>query len=876
VANNGASTFTSAGATITTANTTITPNPQSNNGTATVTTTGTAFTNADFTINPNPSVAVNNGSGTVTTQQEGSGNTLADVAMYYYRTDLRGGLDLRNASTGPVNNASGVNVSANVVPAKAGAKDFVTHQHMVTFSVGLADGLMRYQADYETAPSGDFANVKAGTNNGCFWVSGVCNWPLPVGDDASALDDLWHAAVNGRGQFYLATNADSLSTGIQTALTAVNAQVAAAAASATFSTTYETNTWSGKVFSQTIDPATGNVDPIIQWQADTQLLAKVGPTSDSRRLFMFDGSAGTKIKPFAWGTLTGDGLSAAERLYFTNKCVPASTMTQCTGLTTAQLVTANDGSSLVAFLRGQSSNEGTVFRDRTYIDLANNSAVVQTVLGDTISAKPAFLRNPTFNYADAVSPTYASFSASNIGRSPRVYVGANDGYLHAFNGNTGDEAWAYVPRFLLPAMYALADSGYATLHRYFADGSPETGDVYDTAASAWKTIVVAGAAGGGRGYYAVDITDPDNPKGLWEFCNDSTLCAVSDADLGLTYGNPVIGKRRSDGKWVVVVTSGLNNVSPGTSGAGFFYVLDAITGAVLSKVSTGVGSIATPSGLMKISGYFDSALTDATFQFVYGGDQLGNVWRLDVSTATPSVLQITTLLDTSSPARAQPITTRPALTHIGTSRVLYIGTGRYLGTPDLSDPGAASGISWQQTLYAFKDKDVTYGSAGSSLRANANLVQQSLTSLSPTTRGVTANPVDWNTKDGWYLDFNPVFASVQDSPGEGVNLVDPRLALGTLVVTTNVPSSGGASCSVGGSSFDYNFDFKTGQAVSTSQGGVAGRSLGGTITVGVAIVQLPSGAIKSISTGADTSKTTSSVNTSTAGASVKRFSYRVR
>jgi Tfp pilus tip-associated adhesin PilY1 len=108
-----------------------------------------------------------------------------------------------------------------------------------------------------------------------------------------------------------------------------------------------------------------------------------------------------------------------------------------------------------------------------------------------------------------------------------------------------------------------------------------------------------------------------------------------------------------------------------------------------------------------------------------------------------------------------------------------------------------------------------------------------------------------------------------------VNLVDPKLVLGTVVVTTNVPAAAGSSCSVGGSSFEYNFDFKSGNAVSTA-GGVVGRSLGGTITVGVAIVQLPSGAIKAISTGADTSKTTSNVNTSASGAAVKRFSYRLR
>ena len=226
--------------------------------------------------------------------------------------------------------------------------------------------------------------------------------------------------------------------------------------------------------------------------------------------------------------------------------------------------------------------------------------------------------------------------------------------------------------------------------------------------------------------------------------------------------------------------------------------------------------------------------------------------------------------------KPQSITARPELTTISGSRVIYVGTGRYLGPDDLSDPATLSPpLPWayQQSFYAIKDRDIALGNIRSS---SPGLVQQILTTTSPTTRSTSQNAVDWTGRDGWYVDFNPVFASVQDSPGEGVNLVDPKLALGTLVVTTNVPATGGVSCSVGGSSFDYHFDFKTGQAVSTSAGGVGGRSLGGTITVGVAIVQLPSGAIKSISTGADTSKTTSSVNTSTAGASVKRFSYRVR
>jgi type IV pilus assembly protein PilY1 len=200
---------------------------------------------------------------------------------------------------------------------------------------------------------------------------------------------------------------------------------------------------------------------------------------------------------------------------------------------------------------------------------------------------------------------------------------------------------------------------------------------------------------------------------------------------------------------------------------------------------------------------------------------------------------------------------------------MYIGTGRYLGNSDLSDPGAASGIAWQQTLYGFKDKNVDYGT---NLRTGATLVTQTLTKVGSTSdRAISSNPVDWNTKDGWLVDFNP---PADPSPGEEVNL-DPRLVLGTVKVITNIPSGGGA-CAIGGSSIDYDFDFRTGSSIATATGGVVGRSLGGTIAVGMAIIQLPSGAIKDIITGADTSKTTVDVQINAAGAGVKRFSYRER
>ena len=880
----------------------LSPNPQTTSlPTVTTSATGTALT----VWSPNPQT-VSGGTPTSTFSAGGTAQTVADTALYFYQTKLRGGTDLNGDSTGPqfgpnTTPPNTVDLSTNSIPVKAGQKDFIPYQHMVTFGIGLADGLMRFQPDYATATSGDFFNIQNGTVGSCFWTTGACNWPKPADNTSANLDDLWHAAVNGRGNYFQALNANALRTGISTVLASVNAQVASASASATsspnvtqtdnqiFSTTYETNTWSGSVFAQTIDPVTGNVNPTIQWQADQLLISQVSSASDTRNIVTLDTSgAASKVKPFLFGNLT-----ATEQPYFTNVCSagarqapqPAGPLlSQCSSLGSGDLSNANAGSQLVGYLRGWQGNEGLSFRDRILIDPITG-ATTNTVLGDTINAKPVFVRNPVLSYIDAVTPSYTTFATANANRAPRVYVAANDGMLHAFDGNTGVESWAYVPRFLMPGLYALADFQYSSIHRYFVDGSPETFDVFDTSASAWKTILIGGAGGGGRGFYAIDITDPVNPKGLWEFCNDSTLCGTSDADLGFAWGNPIVGKRSSDGKWVAVLSSGLNNVNTG-SGIGNFYVLDVITGQLLNKVSTSVGTVTNPSGLMKMAAFYNSALTDATMQFVYAGDQLGNLWRLDLGTPSsgtcaapasgtaPCVSHMATLTDGTTPTRFQPITTRPSLTTIGSSRVIYVGTGRYLGdglhggTSDLSDPGAASGIAWLQSLYAIKDRNFDYGTG---FRTDPAVVTQTLSLAGTAGRNVTNNAVNWSTNDGWFVDFVPL----ADDPagGERVN-IDPRLVLGAIVLVTNTPAAGG-SCSVGGSSRVYNFNYLTGSYIGNVQTPV-GLSLGGTIAVGMAIVQLPSGALKDIITGADTSKTTVNVTPNVNASALKRFSYRER
>lgn len=802
--------------------------------------------------------------------------SLADVALYWYN----GGSNTGTSSLRPTleNYAQ-----PGLVPARAGEN---TRLHMNTFALGLGiNGVMNYEANYDTnpIPGGDFYRLITATPSGCPWNNnGAYVWPDPVTTDSSGgasyqsrVDDLWHSAINGHGKYFSAANPTQIMNSLNSALSNIQVRLGAASAAATstpnislqdndiFSATFTTVLWYGEVTDRKIDPVTGLVGTTNSWSTSNTLGGLVAVNSsgnDARNIYMLNTATGG-LKPFTFSQMT-----AAEQAWFSNKC---SALSQCVSLSASDQAIVNNGTNLVNWLRGQQQYaDGSRFRSYAMTTPASGATAQPIVLGDVDSAKPAYQRNPRKGYTFS---NYAGFATQYANRNPTVFIAANDGMLHAFDAGSGTELWAYVPRITMKKLYLQASLTYGTNHQFTVDGSPEIGDVLIN--GQWHSVLVAGLNAGGRGYYALDITDPANPTVLWELCADPAVCSGANLvpNLGLSFGNPQFGTWVDSGgttHWVVFLASGYNNV-PGADnvnsgdGHGYLYVVDVATGAVLSTTSTGstVGSTGTPSGLARITAITANPNLDPLVTYIYGGDLLGNMWRFDFTQpgAAPAPLLM------ANAGTSQPVTTRPEVTmcavtstnssgnaSVSAQKFVIFGTGQLLDIPDLSNTSV-------QSAYVLKDSGV--GISSSDWRSAAKMPQQQLTmssSASGNTFTISGPTINLGSQLGWFVDFN-------QNSGERVNL-DPQVVSGTLTVVTNIPTTS-SSCSVGGSSNVYQLNVCTGAGVAinnsatgTTSTPLAGQTLSGSsAAVGYIIVRLPSGALKMITTTADGNTITSSV-----------------
>jgi type IV pilus assembly protein PilY1 len=528
---------------------------------------------------------------------------------------------------------------------------------------------------------------------------------------------------------------------------------------------------------------------------------------DARKIYVgYNSALGTfGTTEFKWGslnTVTSDLLSAPPHA------------------ASGPMSAASAGETRVDYLRGDRTNESNgTYRRRG------------TRLGDIVNSGVAFSAAPVAQrYADSA---YTTFYNDHKNRTKALFVGANDGMMHAFNADTGAELFAYIPSWLAPKLASLTSLTYA--HQAYADGSPTVAEAKID--SVWKTVLVSGTGGGGQGVFALDVSNPDafdNDKVLWEFSDRD------DTDMGNVIGHPKIlklnlgaGTTTPNYKYFAVFASGVNNyaadgrstacVTPadGYCGAPALFMLD------LSKAKTTAWQLG--SNYYKVRFPVTSAIASGMTEFavrlgaaeeltyVYAGDLQGNVWKLDF-TATEaadwSLANLSYFMSGSTPIpmfvaqdasnNRQPITMEPALV-FGSNRAIIVsfGTGRYLEVADNGAPFRA------QSVYAILDngtKTIDPAQTLAAIAGRASLAEPTTVSAA----SVDFAPFTWGrtgtTKAGWYFDFfgsGSVDANVDGDytdtgdvrgTGErqisGMGVLAGKLIFGTVIPAMNSCDSG--------------------------------------------------------------------------------------
>ncbi|MCZ6831029.1 MAG: PilC/PilY family type IV pilus protein [Gammaproteobacteria bacterium] len=415
-------------------------------------------------------------------------------------------------------------------------------------------------------------------------------------------------------------------------------------------------------------------------------------------------------------------------------------------------------SDILNYIRGERSNEtpSGSLRSRA------------SVLGDMIHSNPVYVGPPKGSYTEH---DYAVFAADHSTRDERIYVGANDGMLHAFDADDGSEAWAYIPSMLIPELDRLAGRPYT--HQYYVDGSLTVKDTFN--GTAWQTVLVGGLGAGGKGWFGLDITYPDianedaiggtDIKVLWE------LDASSDDDLGYAFGQAVISKL-NDGKWYAVLGNGYNSVN----GLAKLYLVNIASGGI-TRISTGSGSAESPNGLSSPS--LVDTNGDGTADIVYAGDIDGHMWKFDLTGNTSGNWAVAYAGVPIHPGdSSQPIIQAPDVTlHPATGHLVMFGTGRLFTEADMADNSV-------QAMYGIWDSgNVPPDADAQSLLTQTLSGDQDYTAVDIAETVQTYNPdpgaIDWSTQHGWNVPLPAGFRVLQP----------PQLRGGRLKVTINQPGT---------------------------------------------------------------------------------------
>ena len=610
-------------------------------------------------------------------------------------------------------------------------------------------------------------NAKTSSSNVFTYVVGFA---LPYGITPSQLDQI--AVAGGTGASYYATDSSSLNTALASVMDNIVATISASSSVALnsgyvstgdylYQARFQSADWSGDLLAIPVSAsgavASNQINAAI-WRAGPAITAQAPA---SRNIITMKASTNVGI-PFEWpvspSTPTANELDVA----------------QSTLLNTNPTTSLNDsnGQLRLNFLRGDGTNETTLFRARSY------------KLGDVINSAPVIESPPS---GTSLNASYITFKQNYANRPKVVYVGANDGMLHAISTTNGSELFGYVPNAVFNNLNQLTSLNYS--HQFFVDGSPIVSDIYATASSSWKTVLVSGMGEGAKGIFALDVTNPAN----FTEANASTIAkfeytSATNADIGYIQGQPSIVKL-NNGKWAAIFGNGWNNSGNGQAD---LFIVDVDTGALIKEISTGSGSPTNVNGLGSVTGIDTDG--NGTVDYVYGGDLNGNMWKFDLSSSNPSSWGVA-LSGQPLFTAPQPITVQPEVTvnPLNGGYMVLFGTGLYLQTSDNSSTPT-------NAFYGIWDN-------GTVVTGLSQLVQQTVTStITGTTnyRNISQNPVTYPTQRGWYLTF--------PTSGER-DVTNPVLQSGNIIFSTIIPST--AACSYGGTSWLYSLNYLNGNQNNT-------------------------------------------------------------
>ena len=581
---------------------------------------------------------------------------------------------------------------------------------------------------------------------------------------------------------------------------------------------------------------------------------------------------------------TGSGWDTGRRILSYRTDTRVGVPFRSGSLASAQLGTLNtgyrsgdDSADYLNYLRGERKNEqssSVTGSAKAYRDRPN-------LVGDIVNAKARAVGAPSAPYSDAANPGYSAFRTAYAARKTVVYVGTNQGMLHAVDGSlTGDggkELFAYVPGALYtgptntPATNGLQSIGNPEyVHYNFVDATPVVADVDfartegGSGSTDWRTILVGGLGKGGKSIYALDVTNPNSidlttastttepalaGRVLWEF---------SDSDLGYSYGEPAVVKTRKYG-WVVIFGSGHNN----GNGRGYLFIVNPRTGALIKKLGTGVGSASSQAGMAHVQAVLLD-VADGTADTVYAGDLLGNLWRFDVSTAgwddsTPSPANPVKLAElTDSLGNPLPVTARPlVVVQPGTNRrYVTVGTGRLLAESDISSSQA-------QRFFAILDGRGARFNRAADLPSGISFpIQRS--NLKPLTDLSKKITLDLKTQIGWYVDLG----TLGSGPGWRV-ISDSTSFYGIVSFAAMAPSSSNA-CEPSGAGRVYAIDLGSGQSQLDGNASYAATEAG--VVTDLRFYSV--GGVPRLLVGTDTGRTSSPGVKTGAAPGVRRLNWR--